>query len=1561
MEKKTIIILCVIIISIIIIGILIFNKSNEKYPNVGDVKNFALTSHFNERDLLSPSEGADTASDIIQALQDRYSMIFMSPTPAFSGKFNKGYCMFLYLLIGNMYTKEFSWNKFTSAGNRQGEPYNTNKLIWRIGAAEYLTSKNEGGFLRDTIKRIDKKMAICNEEIFRWREDGIQPSYGCMPQDVDIMGAQRSRILRVLENDSITNNGVLNFIFGEINQLNPSNQDILGEIDFRQVFGGGNRWKSKLAKRSITARTSPDVYNFTIDANRNYLSSSPRINSRITNPTEIPLYTWVQNFGLCTDTSPIDYGQPIVRTIGTIYRFAPTNTYIVCMRGIVYDEEMSAAFKAEPTILPGNREVHSGFYNLFTNQPVKYGDSQVIQTPYDVINGMSIFTSQMSGFNRNDMYTLYEEKGSLQTQWRAFLDSLSANKEVNIVICGHSMGAALTQMMLTDLLGTSRSAWFDRMMVYLLNSPRCINVDVMREITTSLNGRIYDIQNTDDFLTSLPVPYLEPAAITKTIYNEIDGDWDYRDLTYIDWGWHYCHFTNIIGYNYNVDDFKKNHFMEGADYGTDRFFDIIYTPTFDMTSDIIFNGIYQKLLNNNKVPRSIEGRRACFIGTSNPSFWIRQNRASRNIQPLTLFPDFYPEKWEQMNTSTTTRNQFRFTLQAILLLIIDLHTFRATNEFKSATAAVVAKITTHNENINSSSIVNYASREHVLWHDLWIFFNLIFTFYIERKPITTDLIDFKEQNLGFRLQSLLRMDIDLSQGGNNLAARRRTLKAVTRTLYLIICPPNLKRNSKKMNFIYGATLCLFGALNFANTRSINLFFNRDYDENAQSFAFYRYYNAYRKRLGLYYDDLNNDISEIVRLRNEIGYDDFDWRSWEMLFGGVGQIDNPINFFEPIIISPIMSLSDSYIVDVNTKFGEIKRQGTRDVINILCEEDNTCTDLREQVPINCITTDNKNIIPIPGYNKNIMSECNSGDLLDRYGRNLVDCFNTYDPVLSETFVKIFDKGVDTIDGVNLRRVITTLGNTPSTVVQNVRDYFNYGPEPYIQTDVIKLNIPQDQSTDIYLVTINGLNMDNVFNPGRDIFDRMARDLVYAIKTQNYGNISNSVSEMYNEIIDYYQWAGPIAAGGGALGIIFGSTAVAVTGGIAVIVAAVIGILLWIAESSSDNDTARARKLLTLLPYGIIKKLIEENLPDVEGEITEALGSSSNLINYMVNKYIDVLIGEDFSILDPDLPNFVSFKRYVGIETNQPVFNEYFDGNNEDNTFNLYYTAVSLYEKSKRSILETLESEIMANPTNPRDFHIYVTGYGTGGAVAQCMLLDSINKFKNTWHSNARTRFKHNMMTFYTYASPLVMNTSIINFISSKQKPILYNLMNLDDYFTSFPATYLTSMTAKRNRKRYCFTHYPSTMVFNLPNGLKVNQGTDYQNGGEKYNYNKKAHSPNTYMTGLADLHNKIIGEWFMDRTPGFITTDITTSLLTDIVIPGFGPGDKPPSTKPPKIKPKNPNTIIPGAGRPTSNDDKDAKPKLNPKLAYLADFVNNTDKKLKPKIPKITTKIPMKIP
>ena len=56
-----------------------------------------------------------------------------------------------------------------------------------------------------------------------------------------------------------------------------------------------------------------------------------------------------------------------------------------------------------------------------------------------------------------------------------------------------------------------------------------------------------------------------------------------------------------------------------------------------------------------------------------------------------------------------------------------------------------------------------------------------------------------------------------------------------------------------------------------------------------------------------------------------------------------------------------------------------------------------------------------------------------------------------------------------------------------------------------------------------------------------------------------------------------------------------------------------------------------------------------------------------------------------------------------------------------------------------------------------------------------------------------------------------------------------------------------------------------MVINVPIGLKYKRNSDFYNLGssrsEKYNYVEKAHSPRTYMNGLIDLNNKILGGWF----------------------------------------------------------------------------------------------------
>ena len=253
-------------------------------------------------------------------------------------------------------------------------------------------------------------------------------------------------------------------------------------------------------------------------------------------------------------------------------------------------------------------------------------------------------------------------------------------------------------------------------------------------------------------------------------------------------------------------------------------------------------------------------------------------------------------------------------------------------------------------------------------------------------------------------------------------------------------------------------------------------------------------NSYMSRLGIYFDKLGtfDIIAENAEVRSRIGYGNFDWRIWEMLFGRIGAVDK--DFYENKTIidnihtfnryKPIMNLENFMPKNtfMNTKFGEMKFGGTYNVVSYSCEENDTCSNMQQNTKLMCenrvylhpnaYSQDRQNYyemrenLPIPGYDDNslktdirstvvgtgneleqmcrkygkeitgkdivtfsdlmeckktlqdigfndtkifrevIGSQCNGGDLLTRFGRNLTDCMNTYDPVLSHSLLKMF---------------------------------------------------------------------------------------------------------------------------------------------------------------------------------------------------------------------------------------------------------------------------------------------------------------------------------------------------------------------------------------------------------------------------------------------------------------------------------------------------------------------------------------------------------------------------
>jgi hypothetical protein len=1477
MNVKLIIFSSIIICTIIYIIYKLYKENKENYPSIGDVKNFSNINHQDETTLTS------------EQIIDRYGIAPFIPigNNQFNfGNFNNRFANFLYLLIGIQYIKLYYWRTLCNDI--------MNYKVWTIGPMEFLVDP-EGRYneMLKIIKNYKNCMENADENSRNTCETDFNLRFGT---DLDWRTNREDRqtiteIINTLEflksPDKLNNR--LNRITPPYTGTGTTRRDIENNRKIKEKFGQyvlQNYTNEELMNNAlISSRTSPFVYKKNIDINSiNFKDSKFKFISGGNQDINIPLINWVRNFGICTDTSNVDWGQNVVREAGSVYRYGNSNTYFLCFRGIVYTDEMSICTNAEPISISRNYKVHSGFYKCFINKP-KY-NKDVKNMPYFInING----NNEKDGYIR-DFYEEYERKGSLKEQMIDFLKNTNIQ---NLIICGHSMGAGIAQIVLSDILLNNRLD-NNKICCYLLNSPRTINIDLMRYITKKLDGKIYDVQNVDDMLSSLPPSHFEPV---EKILKTLDENGNEINVRYQDKGFTYCHFDNIIGYCYNRNNVIYNHFLEGANYGIERLYDMIYSPTTDITNDIIYNGIYQKLLDTKKIPKKIENNRGCFLGTSNPAYWIRGFKNDDSKTPY-LFQDIYPERLEMLANNGEQKTAF-YLMRSIQLLILDFIKIRATSEFQNIEK--MRNIVYDVENMIktdtfSSNPLIYNDRKHKIWTYLYDLFSQILSFFQQGKKITYDnLEELDLQNIN-QLKEDLTYRFSINQptrySPNNIVTYT-TLKAITRTMFLFLCPPNLRKRNH-IDYAYKSILCLLNILGYTAGINISQYIEGENFLRQTTYltgTFYVAINSYFSKLGVYYDNLNDGLISNYRKTNK-DYDNIDWRTWEMLYGFVGKVDKNIlqnmiqqeyNSYDP----PLMNLENIPIDgQMTTKYGILKQGGVKNVISFNCQEENKCNNLLEYTKLTCISND-KMTLPIPGYDTdNLQNNCNGADLLSRNGRNLTDTFNSYDPTLSQSFLKYFHE--NSIAGTHLK-----------TVSLNSGVVFKF----------FKLNT-ENQPKNVYMISFDGREHDSQIANGRTMFDKVVQDLVYAIKTQNFGDISDAIQNIYNQIITVSRWALPIAGTASLLGTIFFSGGLFATSGILLIATLAIGIILTLAETSGGNETEKTRKILKMLPYSLIKFIIDKKLEELQPTINQSINSeigigyTSDLIKEIIQNYIDVLLGPEFSLLSSSIPDSVSFKAYTAALNGNK-----FLGLSENNyeTWNIYNKPVNIYYNLRQNVLESLN-----NIDNNKDFHIYITGFGMGGGVAHCMFLDSIlNDFSvKSNKNNLNKSINFEKMTFYSYGSPRVFNTTILNTIAKKSKPVLYNILNADDWLINYPSALFNGITGPsipissniannldRNlystyynqynemvidlSARYNFSHYPTSLIFNNNYGLESKQGGDFYNldktSREKYNYVERNHSIISYMSGLTDLNRKIIGGWFGKYISSSIGNIITINL------------------------------------------------------------------------------------
>ena len=1643
--------LFLLIVFILAIGATIYKFSKESYPNVGNISPYVPIVHLNETELID-FNSSNISNELLKLLYNGDPSDF--PAELFDipdlNKFSRPFAMTLYLLISLIYVKEFSWEDMTgikdSTENRRGKS-------WCVGPFEYLANLN-GGFIDKKIREIDYSIS-CSDEIIReninrrcaYRDD----YYQCYDREYNNATREcRNRIAYPLQTLQMLKQRLLNIknsnnapsqIVDDIYNLAKENREYdvilnLSNIKFppllmarsspcvyEQSFNKANEINnsSSISLKSDVVCTSSQINDYATISNVNL----PICSDSLLNPT-CAMIKWVQNLGATTDPTDIDFGQSIVRQLGSIYKKNNNLTYFISIRGIVFKEESNIVLDAKPKDLGSNFKIHQGFYNIYTNKPVPYD----IRKKYLGTN-LKCFKNLSNRPNyERKYYEMYVSKGSLQDQIRKFFndnkDSSGKTKIPQLILSGHSMGAGVVQAILSDILINNLYPK-ENITCYLLNSPRAVNVELITYITEQLNGRIYSVYNTDDTIVSLPVPHLEIEYISKYIKTK-----DYEDLTltYTDEGFTYSNYNNIIGYNYDYyGSIIKNHFFSGFNFGMDSFFNNIYSPNMYITQDIIMNGIYQTVLNENIIPSNFENERGLFMGTTNPAYWNRGYLIngeqvtgpliSSSLKIPTLFPDFYPEKYpinEELTFLQAPRqnNKGYLIFSAIIYLIIDFIKNRIKDQYKQSFNNFLLDIenTIRECGTKINSLFN---RKNKIWNILYRFFDKVLWCLEQKLQIT----NYKDEDIFYlklsdeKIRSL-RNNIKYVHKDNTIS-----LYAVTRTLYLLICPPNLSyittRNNEYIKRAICSLLNILGYIDYNSISRTDITSLHKYNTNL-----YVCINSYFSRLGLYYDLLYRDVTskkDYIRssdgYRRTYGYDNFDYRIWELLFGQVGKVDKTLIANSKIIntdikwlpYKPIMNLSKSHgllfnsNINVNTNtqllniqnnykmpsiFGTFKYLGTSNVKYTSCEINNKCSSYNNDesifkiTPISCTQKikGGKVYIPFPTFDVKYLlkdstnTTCYSGNLLTRFGRRNIDCFNTYDPTLSEFFVKYF---IDTEDSdeipilnfantINIGNVKINCDTCPNKIdysINNVHLESTYlNQKSYlknissdsdgmgglksrtISANIYKTTDP-NQNKDIYTITINTQWFDKPFLMGRILFDMIIKDLIYALLYSQRDKIKESIERAWEKIKEYYNDYVPIVGSGSLLAISLGAGVGGVSGGIlagtgviGLVAIIVVLSIITIAEHRNETTNNKLKYILEYVPDFLIKTILEENIPQIDLSSTIGTGYASSLISTYIDRYVDLLLSDTNQLLNPDdVPFWISWKKEVLVALeNKPCLDtniyEYINNLPIDNSnWNINHIPSKLYCNLRTQIFN-----ILANHIKNENFHVFVTGYGTGGAIAHCMMLDSAitsNTFslditKNETNSfGAReisgsyyTRYadnkklsdlrqllenNYNKFTYYSYGSPRVFNSYVLNWLKEKPKSTLFNLINADDFFTHYPVSSLNSFAINKESEKYKFmlSTYPSTFIFNIPIGLQTSSTKDYQsmyqdllglsfktastdraklfqwvdNGVNNprhkpvsgYNDFKVylSHSPKIYMKGVIDLHNKILGGWYVN--------------------------------------------------------------------------------------------------
>ncbi len=1546
-------IVCVVIILLVAVILCIVRSSKEKYPGILDYK-----YTFSNFDPLAQTN--------VMAVFNRYGLMPIVYSPE---KFNKTTMFFMYALVASFYIRLYSWKN--NCNN------NINKKKWMIGQYESIymplvTNFYNSIFYYDLKDYLNAKSSGCT-----YPDTGADGDLQLANRNAQICARFNNNYGQVSERE-IRN--TLNFFDDVIAGRNRVHKNIWSVIINRtnNLLNTFIDREMRTEKELLTMRNKPFLYKL-----QDEYPPIALMPDRIIPPPlnfAIPIngltigYTLTQILGMCSNMLPVDWFQPIIREAGGVFRNnLPSGgklggDYIIVIRGTVFTNEFKYATNFE-NISFGNQlyQVHKGFYDLYTNKPKFTRDKanpakDKMLTSYPFVNQPRTYLDE------------YEAKGSLQEQVRKLLKT-EGNQITSLTICGHSLGAGIAQILLADILVNKLLTVNKIKCCYLLNSPRTINVNLMRYLASSLKGQIYDIQNVDDFLTTFPTTHIEP----HTERQKIIVDEEESTLVSVNRGFTFCHFDNVVGVQFNMNDLFLNHYAEAIYSGLNSLCNTITSPKTPITQDIQYNLIYQKLYDDGKVnfDNKLDKNRSMFLGTKNLSFWNRSLKT--NIMP-SLFREITPNK-----LLVLSKNNGFLLLQSVKILTYNFIKNRLDNP--SQNMLEISSYLENNIPISNDSIIR--DQETKKYNKLWVLLNKFFSECLDllsRNSLSIKGSRYGLSDYGINQENLidlkkLKETIINSENGETV----EVLKAVTRTFFLIICPHNMQQLSDKEEmYTMKAIISLLCYLNYLddnigyNYTIKNLLTSRfsvidnDQDKNIVKTLFFIGINLYFSRCGLYYDYIipNTDnrlsilnyinSSQIYKIRDKIGYDNVDFRTWEFLFGEVAPRydtsykynlrDNLIDFK----INPLANFDERSLptnASEQTKYlywgGNYKNL----TITNSCEEEKTsCCDMTElNYNNNRITNPNPYlkwgkptgdqynypfIFPLPGYDSVRTSDnikTNSGYLIDRYGQLQYNCFEAYDVNMAENLILMFankewftmNKATTVFSNINKIGNIVykdELNIVPNDITIKPDNLTRFAADKdKITIDVNNLligtvnKITDVSDRNIYMVFLDGENLDQKYLTGLKLFDALIYDFLLSIKSQQLALIQDMVMQVYEKFKGYF-WIGAAStlaasaiagAGLGALiGTIFGGTAAAgavagtiASGGLGAIIVGIISYAYIVAENSQGDNYDKAKKLLVALPDLLTETLKEMGLDYLDTTsqpyINSSIGANyaTGLVKQIVFKKLDELLGPQFTIFDRKMIE-ASFASYETV-TSQPnplnIENSDFIGVDEQTKYlikflvtnkqNFFSYANLIYSSGsnpvRKQIVNILSNDIK---TSNRPYQIFVAGHGMGGALSHCLYLDLI---LDNLRQNRISSLDSNNFTFYSYGSPRVFNSSIYETLEIlNKKPNFYNIINLDDYLTSYPASMLYGILLKQptidkmkleynvflTNERYYFSHFPNTFVFNRPMGFntEVNYVDRYNPSNPNTQYVKKAHCAKTYYYGLRDFHRKLIGNWLCGK-------------------------------------------------------------------------------------------------